>query len=245
MIKLLAFAYLLSGCAILDDLMEKINPQKDPTLENREDLVELYNDRLSAIDWHNGIPSLLDCDGALWAGVAAVGGVATHLEDFIYPEVGKTQRRPGTPCYPDDLDGNGHPDSRSTTSNDMIIGLGYGLYVQGKFDLINGIVQYGKMRDWFMGEPHDRIGEVVLKPNVQITLQRSIGVIAPAPTFYNKPKEDYQYHIQVLNILWEGEREGNISKNALDRLSDAANAYPHDYLFNAALGAYTGDMAPV
>lgn len=242
MLKLFALVLLLVGCE--ENPFKRSDPKPDTMVEKRAELNGVFQDRLHSIDWVNGIPSHTDCDGGVWAGVAAIGGVATHLEDFFYPAKGQSQRRTVEPCWPNDRNGDGKPDSASTTSNDGITAKAFGLYEQGKTQILNDLVDYGRSNDWFMGDPSNRIGEVVLKFNQQIVLQRSVGRLPKTPTIYTKVTQDFEYHIQVLNIAWEGRVEGSLSKNALNRLDAAVDAIPSDYLFNAVRGCYNGDLQP-
>ena len=205
-----------------------LNRTEEPeSSEPNQSLQEVYNANLRAYSF--GFPS--DCDAALWAGVAYCGGVDVALGGYLYPG-DKPQRRVEETCYPTDANGDGRPDSRSTISNDGIIGLS-----MCDEEVGTRILSYAKANGGQMGEPSSALGEVYLKPNVQIVLSSS-----DTPTIYGKPKEDYQYHIQVLLILWEGRTYGAISPNALERLEGAVEAYPNDYLFQAALGLYRGNM---
>lgn len=221
---LIRIATLLSlmGCASLD---RNHKPGVSPSTD-RARLQEVYDANLSAFDF--GEPR--DCDAALWAGVSSLAGVGISLADYLYPG-DKPQRRTKVSCWPTDLDANGRPDSRSTFSNDGVIGL-----AGADPKIAERILSYFKANG-NIGEPESAIGEIYLKPNVQIVLQGS-----DTPTFYGPPKEDFEYHIQVLLILWEGRKYGKISQNALDALERAAKAYPSDYLFAAALGIYRGNM---
>ena len=234
--RIILLCLILAGCG----LQRKNEPKPDP-MTPEEQLREDYHARLDSIDW--GIPSRLGCDGALWSGVAASGGVDLDLTEHEYPEAGQIQRRPDYPCWPDDLDGNGAPDSRSTVSSDMIIGILLGAYYQGDSDLPERIFRYGSNNDWFMGEPSSALGEVVLKPNVQIVLNIMVHGSSGTPTVYLPVTEDYQHHIQALLIHLEGLVAGRISDNALGALKSHPNAFPDDYLFHAILGQYTGSQA--
>lgn len=224
MINLLPFiaACFLVGCSTFNRTEE---PQD---LTPSQELQEVYSANLASYSF--GEPS--DCDAALWVGVYHCATGDGILDHYLYPG-NQPQRRAKISCYPTDLNGDGRPDSRSTISNDGIIGLS-----MCDSEIANRILDYRTQTGGFMGEPREALGEVVIKPNVLIVLQGS-----DTPTFYAPPKEDYQYHIQVQLILWEGRKYGKISKNALDRLKGAADAYPDDCLFNAALGLYTGDMS--
>ena len=192
-----------------------------------EELKEVYSANLSS--YRFGFP--VDCDSALWAGVAYCSGADVTLGGYLYPG-DQPQRRVEESCYPNDLNGDGRPDSRSTISNDGVIGLSMCSPEIGK-----RILSYARANGGQIGKPDNAIGEVYLKPNVQIVLSGS-----DVPTVYGKPKQDFEYHLQVLLILWEGEKYGAISPNALERLKDAAESHPLDYLFQAAYGLYSGNM---
>lgn len=193
--------------------------------EPSEELRKVYSDNLRSYSF--GEPR--DCDTSLWAGVAYCAGVPVSLSAYLYPG-NKPQRRTKISCWPNDLNADGRPDSRSTISNDGIIGLS-----MCDSNISNRILEYGIENSGVMGEPPNAFGEVYLKWNVKIVLEGR-----DTPTFYGEPSEDYQYHIQVLLILWEGRKYGSISTNALARLKGAALAYPDDYLFAAAKECYTG-----
>ena len=124
----------------------------------------------------------------------------------------------------------------------MFIGMGFAAYMAGRIDILDDFIDYGEANKWQMGEPGSAIGEVFLKPNVQIVLRRSADRGGEAPTIYGPAKEDYQKHIQVLLILWEGEVYGAISKNAKDRLKDHSASFPEDVLFVTADSIYSGNI---
>ena len=230
LIPLISLLFL--ACA--ENPFKKQKPEVDEMTVEREKLKQSYSDRLKkAGEWKDGIPSADDCDGSLWAGVAAASGVPVKLDKFLYPG-DKPQRRPGETCYPGD--------SRSSTSNDQLIGLGLGSYLSQQKSIIKRIESYGRDNDWIMGDPPTGIGEVLMKPNLRIVYQRSAGRSPKVPTFYTVVNKDFAYHTQVLLILWEGEESGKLSRNAVDRLKAASRAFPNDYLFEAAKGAYTGHM---
>ena len=93
---------------------EPIEPEPLP----RSDYQQI-RDRYAALSYESGWPSLNDCDAALWAGLAATGYPVDLSLAF---DEGKPYRRPSHDCY---QQGNSH----STTSNDQITGLLWGIWV--------------------------------------------------------------------------------------------------------------------
>ncbi len=57
-------------------------------------------------------------------------------------------------------------------------------------------------------------------------------------------EKDYEYHLQTLGILLDGEVSGGISGACLAALKSNAQAFPNDALIQAAVGVYTGSFDP-
>ena len=76
-----ALVFLLIGCTWFDSRKPEDSTVEYPALKAR------YDDLVQLADWKEGIPSFEDCDGALWAGVASMGGVDVNLSKFEYTHI--------------------------------------------------------------------------------------------------------------------------------------------------------------
>jgi hypothetical protein len=209
------------------------------------------------VDWEDGWPSKVDCDGTLWAGLACAAGVPVAIQLAEY-EPGQVHRRPAPSCW----DG-GDRGARATTSQDMLTG--YMLCAWRRRDLaaLQRLADYGERHDWVMGAPASATERVVLRRNLRGLLGRMILVLsggkdrrgyrALAP-IYLPVVEDYERHIQVLGIQMQGEvdaetplaelRDTGIEEHMYQRLKTMAEEAPADALFQGAYHEYSdGDMA--
>lgn len=246
------FCAILAACGVLEKHSETdVSPTSESTaLEARRGAwLSLYDQTKNQ---ETGWPSATDCDGTLWAGLAAAAGAGVSLE-LAEHAPGVIHRRPTTPCYPNDLDGDGQPDSRSTVSRDMFTGYLWGMWARRDTDAVRRLVDYGEAHDFVMGEPKDRTYEVELGQNLTGLACRMLGALgggdrtcAGKQALYLPVAKDYEAHIQVLAILLQGEVSGialtDIDGLMLSRLEEAVADYPGDALFQAALGVYTGDL---
>lgn len=238
---ILVLMLLISGCGYID----KQQPEDDEPTSNEE----MYLQYLEYLDeannnWELGWPDVHDCDGLVWSGVACAAGIKVDLEPAFHE--GRFERRPYKSCYPDDLDGNGQPDSRSTISNDGMVAAMLCIETQQRIDMAQEMADYGEKNGFIYGEPFpDRIAEVFLKPHFQGLLgriarqNRSYSKI-PLALFYSA--EDYVAHIQTLAILAETKVSGGVSSENLALLEKYLQRDPDDYLIRSVLGVYNGEI---
>ena len=235
-------AMLLIGCS-WGPLAKEKDPKPD---ERRAELRGEYASRLNAVDWQDGWPSRDDCDGLLFASVAACAGVDVDLS-LAEHEPGKVHRRPPPACFEDGEDRG----ARATTSTDMRVGYMLGSLCQADTGALMRLAAYGEANDWVMGEPRSLISRVLMKPNEIGLLGRAIyaltggierKVYRDTPAIYGPTLADFEAHIQVLAILAERE-SGGITEAMVERLREQSKAYPHDALFAAAVALYTGGQA--
>lgn len=184
-----------------------------------------------------------DCDGTLWVGEAVAAGHPAQLQLAEYP-AGVVHRRPETmgECYP--------KESHATTSPDMRLGYMLGTWALGDGSALERLAIYGRATDWVVGEPHDD-ASVLMRPTEIGLLFRAI-VAAGVPFETNERDKiglaclpvasDYEFHIQTLGILLDGEIAGGVSDICLEALRRNATDFPGDALLLAALGVYTGDF---
>lgn len=258
--KLIWWTGFFTGALLLSCGLLKLHPEKDASTSAESDALQVrfvkWQGELRAVsDQETGWPSRTNCDGTLWAGLATAAGAGVRLDLAEYAP-GVIHRRPFTPCFPDDTDGDGESDSQTTISRDMLTGYLWGVWAQGNLGAAQRLADYGEARGWIMGLP-EGANEVELRLNLTGLLCRMVDKLsngsdfrscAAKPAAYVFPADaDYERHIMVLGILLQGEVAGggpsllDIDGEMKARLDEAAAKDPNDALFAAALGVYTGD----
>lgn len=242
--RFLVLALLLVGCAA-----EK-NEDAEPVVSDKlGPLKELHDSRiaeaiaLSDNEWGWITPD--DCDGMLWTGKAAAGGQPNvNIVGSEYEDEGRLGRRPPPDCYLNGAD-NG---AKTSWSRDMGVGFIYAAYRLGNVGALARHAAYGKAHKWQMGEPIDD-GRTLYTPPLIGLLYQAIyklggedNAARKIPNVYISGLDDFQAHLQVLDILLRGELEGGIRDVMLDRLKEHAKREPASPFYQAALGTYTGDM---
>ena len=166
-------------------------------------LAEARASRLASLHLEaSGWPSASDCDGELWAGVARRAGLPTDLTQGLTAE-GRPTRRPGRDCLV--------PESASTTSNDMVVGLILGLGPKGAADRssLERLWSYGSAHSWTLGTPASEAARVVLRPSgVGLLAQAILALGGYAHPERLLPRDtllpsgaDYQLHVKMLAEL--------------------------------------------
>lgn len=229
--------------------------EPDDDLSALEDKFEAKLAATAAIlDPTTGWPAPLDCDGLLWAGKAAAVGLPTNVDLAEYAP-GELHRRPPPSCW-NETDGD--VGSKSTISNDMVLGWLWAKWSLKDLAALQRLAAYGEEHNWQMGKPLSQASRVVLKPNQIGMLGRMIHVLsngADSRSYrhlfdsYLSVEADYERHLQALGILLQGEVEMEaldirlveISDQMLARLHELVDAEPQNPLFHAALARYTGD----
>lgn len=188
-----------------------------------------------------GWPTDMECDGALWAGVArAAGADWVDVSAALRPD-GRPTRKPLRDCVTPD-------ESATTTSNDMITGILLGLQEAGDAASVHRLYQYGERNDWIMGYPEWYISRVLLRPN-GITLMARIlykltegkrdYAIRLAPVVYGPVDGDYEGHLLLLSRIIEKKAGGaQYGMEVAETLF--AKAHPGDALAQAVAGNYLG-----
>lgn len=235
---------------------DEVEPVADDRLTALEDKFEaLKADTALALDAATGWPAPLDCDGLLWAGKAAAVGLPVQVDLAEYSP-GELHRRPPPSCW-NETDGD--VGSKSTISNDMILGWLWAKWSVKDLEALKRLAKYGEVHNWVMGSPTSMISRVYLKPNQQGLLGRMIYVLsdkADSRTYrhlfesYAEVGQDYERHLQALGIVLQGAVEMDklevqlldITDQMLTRLNELVVAEPQNPLFHAALGIYTGNF---
>lgn len=240
--------FLQIGCSVFES---KVKEKDDASPKRLDELRARYALDLEAAGaFKDGWPSATDCDGTLFAGLAAAGGLPTNLDLAEYSP-GEIHRRPAPSCWNPK---EGDVGSKSTVSNDMILGYLYGRWRAGNLGALERLYEYGKDHSWIMGLPKSEASRVVLKPNQQGLLARAIFALGGKshaerfiPATYFNVEKDYEKHLQAISILLNGEIDSGdyeltaIASSSYDRLKDLASEHPKDYLFQTALAIYSGN----
>lgn len=248
--------FLLVGCGVKE---EKI---KQP--ERLGELRVKYDQKISEINWQNGWPSLKDCDGTLWAGLACYAGVETDILLAEY-KAGEVHRRPKEPhgsCFVDGKDLG----ARSTVSNDMLSGYILCNGVKKDTDALVRLYEVSAARNWKTGESEfgsrDR---VEMSSNMQKHLADAIKYASGGDVQKEKSRNnlayfptniDYARHLSSVGFLmahiWNRSEvswlmvrvlQANYNKDKNDAFTAAVlGRYEHGYSQKAVdllLGDYT------
>ena len=202
---------------------EKAEPEESSL---RDELAEWYQEAKEDV---GKIPSVTDCDGLLWAGLAYGANCSLPIDEFER-ERGVWHRRPTHDCYD-------KGDSRSSISTDMFAGLFAGSYYCESIERLDDIADYGSRNDFLMGVPDKPFGEAYLSVNGRAVLGQMVGRDFGKPV-WKSVKPDYAKHIQSLLILLELQTSGKATK--IDRVAEPkenlkryAKEDPDDYFISA------------
>lgn len=232
------------------------DPEPNPSVETLR-AIYLENKAEAGKVFENGLwPSRTDCDATLWAGVACLGGLNVSIDEAEYGP-GEIHRRPERACW---TPKEGDVGSRSSVSNDMLLGYISCSFKRADLPALVRLAEYGEANDWIMGEPYPQMAaRVLMKPNLRGFLGRALDKLSGGdikksyrqwPALYEEifPKKDYEVHLQIQGLLLHSNI--NISDYSLldledhnfKRLKDIVKKYPKDALAQAVYGRYTGDF---
>ncbi len=235
----------------------KYKEKSSPSTERSDLLVKRQNTlvAIAAIsDKDTHWPSVTDCDGTLWAGIACAGDVDLDLDLAEYSP-GEIHRRPAPSCWNVK---DGDVGSKSTISNDQLTGYIWCRWAKEDLDALKRLADYGEKNHWFMGQPTSAVGDVLMKSNLIGLLGRAIfklsngtddRLIRHTGTDYLAADIDYVRHIGALQIALQGETTEetatllDIDANMMKRLDEYIAAEPSNPLYAAIKGVYTGDMS--
>lgn len=240
----LIFSFLVFGCAHHkpkdaqpSSLVEKLHAKYDGWLK----------DLKAAEDKNTGWLSLTDCDGTLWAGEALAAGHPLQLR-FAEWQPGEIHRRPkssGDCWLKGDTPEHNHG-SASTVSKDMLAGYMLGMVVTKDVDALKRLQSYGTAHNWVMGQPADRVGEVVMTDGAGL-LARAVAQLggektddALIPMACGAPAEDYQWHLLSVSAFTETLVSGQLNDLCFEAVKANAAQHPDDALALAMAGVYSG-----
>lgn len=253
-----------SGCGQLKRHAEQPASPRDDRVALLRTAAEAWRTEVNtAADTGGGWPAGRDCDGTLWSSLARAAG-ADHIDlGLIEHAPGRIDRRPKPSCLEDE-DGNGNPDSGSSTSRDQLTGYMKARWRARDVGALERLAAYGEANGWVMGDGD--AARTGLRTNLQGLLGRmlrELGGRAPRcgsfecrflPPLYVAAGKDYERHIAVQGIELQGEvglsglphtvTEIDINGDMLGVLNALAREAPADAKFQAVRGIYDGDMAP-
>ena len=248
------FFTVFSGCQYLTKHEAKSAPESPQIEQLRAMYEDIYSEAENELDPVTGMPGEKDCDLALWAGLACYIGMPVKIELLEYSP-GEIHRRPHEACWNET---QGDVGSKSTISRDMLVGYSMCLWARKDLPALQRMADYGERFDWIMGKPAHLVGRVLLSGNGIGVLARAIYILSNGQddrylrrTGYIFPvvTEDFERHIQTQSILLQDSVDAAynlttaINQEMLERLTENAAAFPADYLFQAALGRFTGDQS--
>lgn len=246
--KLIALAFLLMfvfSCQIRDKKPQRIVLYHgyDEIIEKKTrycDMGKAFGEMLS---WN-----FSECDSLLYASLWGIACEKIPIEDFEgHP--GKWYRTTKKDCF---IPPNTRNGSKSTISNDMLLGLMHYLWhTRDKANLIE-IAAYGKANDWVMGESEgstEAKSRVVMSYNLinllhdmlsspdrfDVVVHDSVRALITNPFGTNV---GYRAHLEVLRILLEARVYGAITASDKDVLKRHANRQPDNALYQLAYALF-------
>ena len=214
-------------------------------------LLDAYNNALAeakaAASQSNGWLEESECDAMLWAGKYACGGGKPLLEYAEYVETpGKFNRRPEPHC------GVAAGNSATTWSRDMGMGLLIGAWCNWDSTIMTRHMNYGKSKDWSMGEPYAD-GRAIYTPAIIGMFYQAIYRISGAdnssrkwPSIYSEGLNDYQAHLQIIDIWIRSEIDDkpdlDVSTTQWERIKEHYRREPMCAFYSYMYGAHEGNL---
>lgn len=193
MIRLLiVLLALLSGC----HQHGKSPPPASPSVQ--DEYVRVFHLLIEMSSSHVGQwPSAVDCDGLLWAGVAAAAGAPVDLTPALTAE-GRPTRRPNADCGP--------TESKATTSTDMMTGFVLGGLESKQRLVLERLAVYADATSLVVGRPASAVALSVMKPGTRTALAAAIVKLGGLPSSWSglpllpNPARsvDYELHLEHL-----------------------------------------------
>lgn len=253
----------LVGCG-----KEKKKPKSGED-SRRDQIVSLFNKNLDLAEEIRDPDTgwlTRDCDAMIWTGkYAAVLPSGRGAVDILAAEFpgspGRFGRRPTPNCW-NPIDGD--VGSKTTWSRDMFIaGLLPWAWKKKEVAPLQRHEEYGRANTWKMGEPLDD-GRTLYTPSLVGILYQAIFELGGSdntnrhwPSIYSSGLDDFQAHLQVMDIWFRGEaaeasekpqkpEEGanlttlEVSETMYMRLVEHADREPKCWTYQAMRGIYDG-----
>lgn len=212
-----------------------------------------------------------DCDSYLWSGKAAAAGLTGFDPSAAEIKPGRFVRRPPPYCTSENP-------LWSDWSRDMFAGLNAYAWRSGDRAILERHLVFGRAHNWIMGSPFGD-GRSVYLPATYGRLYQTIFALGGPddakrlwPDTYPTGLDDFEAHLQMMNIWLRGEieeklREGDarprtdleddvggsggvvqnlldVSDKQLSRIEEHAAREPKNPFFQCLKGIYSGDFGP-
>jgi hypothetical protein len=234
LVAMVFYVWLMSGCG----RTKPHDPEPTAALDQKR---AVYLAQIPSVQDQHGFVDTDECDSLMHSAlIGATGGVHVDVMAAEDPAVpGRFYRRPVS--YPECHAAGA---SRSTISRDMLLGVFWYAWARRDLAMVERIWDYGKGRNWVMGE--DRIGgnHTIMTPVLIGTLAKLIERLGGAshseqgnPAFFGGC-EGYECQLAILQILLRGELWGGISDHARGVLNAAAARQRTNPLAQFAKAAY-------
>ena len=243
-------------CVLVSTSCSPFSKKKEedtPAPTKIQELLIKYNneleDSLAIAAQTDGWLEVSECDGMLWAGKYSCGGGVPNIAAAEYPdEPGKFNRRPSPYC------GEEFGNSKTTWSRDMGMGLMSHAWCKKDRAILERHADYGTKKNWIMGYPFAD-GRVVYTPSIIGILYQVIyytgGSDSTArswPSIYSAVLDDYQAHLQMIDIWLRGEMSGEkdlqleISQTMFERIKEHSDREPECPFYAYMRGIYEGSL---
>lgn len=255
LILLCIYAFVMSGCGRKAEQDSNENPRANDLAAKYVAKLDDAKHKASPDGWLT--PN--DCDGMLWAAKYSCGGGSVKITASEYAdEPGRFNRRPLPFC------GVENKTSDTTWSRDMGMGLISAAWCRQDLDVLKRHATYGIAKNWQMGQPLAD-GRAVYTPSLIGILYQVIyslhGEDSPNrawPSIYSPGLDDYQAHLQMLDVWLRGEMaseadkprkpaEGealtlDISNTMYMRIKEHSDREPDCPFYQYLRGVYDGSM---
>lgn len=224
---------------------------------NHQRLLNKYIEKLTFLeskkDPASGWIDAQSCDAMLWNGKYACGGGKPNLVASEYAaEPGRFGRRPAPDCWNPE---QGDVGSKTTWSRDMGMGLMAGAWCTKNLAALERHADYGTKKNWKMGEPLDD-GRAVYTPSIIGILYQTIFYLGGKdstarvwPSVYSSGLDDFQAHLQMIDIWLRGEMSRvdtdlslDISKTMYERIQEHSDREPNCAFYSYMRGIYDGSL---
>jgi hypothetical protein len=152
------------------------------------------------------------------------------------------------PCYPDDLNGDGKPDSASTVSRDSYIMLLHHWLSYGDKDAVNRAVQYASDNNYTVGDgPWDYVNISPLMLFMWDLQDRMNGADNKIELVdFDAQFQGFRGYLMAMTIWYLARFNGEVGTWGMMGLEKLVKEEPENPLFNALLNRYTtGDQSKV
>ncbi len=242
--SILALSAALLSCGRLDIGKPKTAKPNDAVVALRDAYasnLSAYNDLTKD---RAGWPSVTDCDAAVFAGAACLGGAGVDISLAEYP-AGTLNRRPAKACWVPEKAGQAQ-ESSSTASRDDVVLYAACLFRKSNASGLQRLLGYADGHAGYIGLPRDS-GTTLLGPNLKTIISRAVAKLTSSgtsgfPVIEAPGVKDYQEHIEAEEILFSTAVSGSASGWELGLLDLLVKEQPANPLFQAAHGVYTGNF---